>query len=993
MAAEACTEPACVQGKCVAEPRIAGTPCAGPGGDPAVCRVAGCDGKGACVERDADDGTPCSPAGPAEPCIAYACALGECVAGPACDDENPCTEDSCEGGICGYEQLNKGACDDGDDCTVDDRCFAGVCSGDVNPCDDKNACTTDACVPIGGCTHEATDDAPCDDGNPCTRNDYCKAGQCKVGAYVLCDDSNPCTDDACAKETGGCALVPNQAECEDGDVCSDGDRCSGGMCVGGPAIACDDGNACTEDACDSAQGCVHPVLPGCQPCQADDDCTDDGNPCTAERCLPDRAGDLKCTNEPLTGEPCDDKKACTVGDACADGACVPGPQKACEDGNPCTDDACDAATGQCAPGPNQRACDDNNGCTVADTCKAGACAGAPIPCSDGNPCTSDGCVPATGACLFTPTAATCDDGDPCTTSDTCTGATCSGKPVSCDDGQACTIDSCAPGIGCGHQEIPGCASCNSAADCDDRNACTNEECLEHACAFAPLNGPACDDGNACTKGDSCKAGKCMAGASLVCNDSSPCTADSCDPKIGCVFKPIGGFCEDGDGCTGPDTCTDGMCLPGANLCCAGKPDGVACSDQDGATGPDFCFSGACRGFRVVEYSAVAGMDTYIEDVDASGAEAYVAGGYMSEGGLKGFVATAPFGETPKVIGSTVVAGRQYRAVSFESAVGDDGLVAYRPSWQGTPNSPSWVFGGVLSGPLFSGSPQPVQLVDVFGVPGTFDSGAFGPECTADAYVFIGRDGQGRAFARGCRIYKSSVWPSSCSPNPKAVCGNGDISGADVHQTVPAAAAGARSNCTDDWCLNPGAFTARLPGASGGLGLFIGLPGGSQDVIDKFTLAGAIPATGGPLDMARIPAGPNLGSYVIVGEPGLLARADQGGLLETLWIPLGPDQKAWRFTNVSSSAEVTAVSGTSGSGGQKTSLLLHWNSQPLDIGWIEVPIVTCDPFELTCTQFEPTGVAVRGRQVWVVGRRFDATAGFTRGVLYFLDLGVTGWETQ
>ncbi len=43
--------------------------------------------------------------------------------------------------------------------------------------------------------------------------------------------------------------------------------------------------------------------------------------------------------------PCDDGNGCTVGDACAKGACVPGPALTCaSDNNPCTGDACDPTT-------------------------------------------------------------------------------------------------------------------------------------------------------------------------------------------------------------------------------------------------------------------------------------------------------------------------------------------------------------------------------------------------------------------------------------------------------------------------------------------------------------------------------------------------------------------------------------------------------------------------------------------------------------------------
>ncbi len=45
-----------------------------------------------------------------------------------CDDDNPCTTDTCEGGTCQHTAKN-GSCDDGKPCTSDDNCQAGVCVG------------------------------------------------------------------------------------------------------------------------------------------------------------------------------------------------------------------------------------------------------------------------------------------------------------------------------------------------------------------------------------------------------------------------------------------------------------------------------------------------------------------------------------------------------------------------------------------------------------------------------------------------------------------------------------------------------------------------------------------------------------------------------------------------------------------------------------------------------------------------------------------------
>src|SRR5882672_9819753 len=69
---------------------------------------------------------------------------------------------------------------------------------------------------------------------------------------------------------------------------------------------CDDGNACTTDACDEATGvCTH-----------QDVVCDDGNACTTDSCDPATG----CTTTPVAaGTACDDANTCTSDDVC-DGA-------------------------------------------------------------------------------------------------------------------------------------------------------------------------------------------------------------------------------------------------------------------------------------------------------------------------------------------------------------------------------------------------------------------------------------------------------------------------------------------------------------------------------------------------------------------------------------------------------------------------------------------------------------------------------------------------
>ncbi|MBI5607892.1 MAG: hypothetical protein HY902_03325, partial [Deltaproteobacteria bacterium] len=79
-----------------------------------------------------------------------------------CDDDNPCTADSC-GGTQGCVNLpaNGSACSDGDACTGPDLCQGGTCTSPPLNCDDQDPCTVDACAAGSGCTHPGGVGAVC----------------------------------------------------------------------------------------------------------------------------------------------------------------------------------------------------------------------------------------------------------------------------------------------------------------------------------------------------------------------------------------------------------------------------------------------------------------------------------------------------------------------------------------------------------------------------------------------------------------------------------------------------------------------------------------------------------------------------------------------------------------------------------------------------------------------------------------------------------------
>jgi hypothetical protein len=559
-----------------------------------------------------------------------------------CNDGNPCTTDQCNGEQgCEYIALTEGECMDGNPCTVADHCVDGVCTGDPVQCDDENPCTDDLCTESGGCNYPPIA-GDCDDNDPCTLGDHCTAGECG-GEPVACSCSqdsdctaledgdvcngtlvcamdtipyqcvidpttvitclppsgpdSPCLAASCDPMTGQCGLLAtnNSSPCEDGDLCSLGDTCVEGSCQAGSSVNCNDGNTCTDDSCESAIGCLNTA--NTAPCSDNNVCTND-DICDAGACqsgMPLNCDDGNQCNglescEPLTGcsagKPlvCDDGNPCNGVESCtSEGGCQPGLPLSCDDGNVCTDETCSPETG-CVNTANQAACDDGNACTLGDICQNKACVadGGLLNCDDSNPCTSDSCDPGIG-CLHVLNEAACNDGDICTVNDHCHLGQClGGGDLTCNDNNPCTTDSCKPDSGC---------------------------------QFTPAQAE-CDDGSKCSSGDHCSNGLCIATSFINCDDSNPCTDDSCSPETGCVNAPNQAPCNDSNPCTTIDLCTNGdcegtglldcddsnpctddLCLEGAG--CSHVNNTIECDDNDKCTPFDQCTEGICKGTGAV----------------------------------------------------------------------------------------------------------------------------------------------------------------------------------------------------------------------------------------------------------------------------------------------------------------------------------------------------------------------------------------------------------
>ena len=276
-------------------------------------------------------------------------------------------------------------------------------------------------------------------------------------------------------------------------------------------------------------------------------------------------------------EPCDDGDACTLEDSCDEVGQCAGEPLVCADGDPCTQDTCDAASG-CVFAPVDGDCEDGNPCTIYDQCEGGVCvAGSQSP----------GC----GAC--DPLDDVCElafgNDDPCDGFLVCVGGTCAMDPstvVSCQetDEGPCLERRCDPADGqCKVLPLADGAQCSDGNTCTADDACAEGACVGSFDSEAP--GCACDadadcapfeDGDLCNGVLKCQAGQCLVDlASEVppCDPSldTDCRRLRCEPASGaCVLmaEPDGEACEDGNLCTLNDTCDAGVCVQGTLNDCA-----------------------------------------------------------------------------------------------------------------------------------------------------------------------------------------------------------------------------------------------------------------------------------------------------------------------------------------------------------------------------------------------------------------------------------------
>jgi hypothetical protein len=425
--------------------------------------------------------------------------------GVDCDDDNPCTQDSCVDGTCQNVPGTATFPDEADDC-VDTVCEDGVQTtvpdDTETPPSDGLECTTDTCS-AGAAVYTATPGQPCGNGSVCNA-----AGQCSCNVPGDCGTNPDCGTWAC--ETTGCVLnlVPsdtttpvedngtvgdclalfcdddpdgNLVELPSADLPVDGDQCTLDVCTNGTPSNPNspNGTACTMEG--------NTACPGCQ-CTAGACCTTQAQACGARECgmVPDSCGNMETCGTCMAPEP-----ACTAAGQCvectADGNCAAPEGKCalsganlntcveCLDTPDCASNAAEPICKLTAPGLNTCVqCLDSDDCNgVAGKPICNTTTNLCVACNDSDDCTGTPATPVcspSGTCVQCVTSGQCDAGSTTpvcnTTTNTCVGCTSNTQCTSTPPGPICNMTTGACGCTMNNQCGGGGKQCLGTGVCE-----------------------------------------------------------------------------------------------------------------------------------------------------------------------------------------------------------------------------------------------------------------------------------------------------------------------------------------------------------------------------------------------------------------------------------------------------------------------------------------------------------------------------------------------
>ena len=480
----------------------------------------------------------------------------------------------------------------------------------------------------------------CPEGTLCKDGEGCGC-EFNAGGWESCDgagklaeacagkDLKTCEEWACG-EDGCCFAAPRENCCQKSSDCADCIHTDTGEVIPCPGAKSGEGeipggfvlNLCTIDACMVGE-CYYSD----KECDDGDDCTNDACDLVTGECVYEEKQTPICLLVPCWGETQDEA------------------DKKCNDDNACTLQECDYGADGFSPwlSPAWPVVDDPENlaegvgvCEFTDVLEAGMC-------HDPDPCTIDSCDPKTGCthdfdeanvlCTSCLTDADCEglDEDPCTINKCYSQANlCYVTEIGaahCNDSDPCTVDYCDPEAGTPGDPESYCVNDWALGPCQCANCFQNTDCLHPTCGVDPCSDTVCvkSDGAElgqceyvavqCTQcpGPEC-IGECSEGwcnldtwecefAYKDCDDGNPCTVDSClwEWPGGCIHQPVY--------CPAPDLCHTASCDPDTGECvnteleCPSKPCKVGKCDpetglctyplQDPTDSPDPCVYCLC----------------------------------------------------------------------------------------------------------------------------------------------------------------------------------------------------------------------------------------------------------------------------------------------------------------------------------------------------------------------------------------------------------------